>query len=676
MLLGIMSDNLYPKPNRSTTLRLLLFFITWCLAQESAFTQTHSPDHRELSYAKGIKTGPIAGAIFSNPALGDFNGDGTIDLILATKHYGAGIDFYQGNPFQSETRIFESPRRLDLPPAFISAVDWNHDGLVDLLARTRRLVVHINQGGTLPRFDKTLVLSDESETQLTHPVHHATLISSKTSHILITGRYDFENHWPMTHDQKSTKIGFWQGYDSSGKWKGIENLINLQWWQSQPKEKSSLLKHKGYLRAEHTLIRGLNGVSPISIDADQDGDKDLVIANFIGDFSWAQNTGSNAHPRFRDSVHLQDLNGNRLRSPQCFVQGQGIDWNNDGWEDLVYGCEDAFLYVSLNQKRQHGAPMFKKPVRIEAKRPPLDLGVAACPWRVDLDSNGARDLLVGNAAGQIIVLRNTETDQSPAFDLGKPIEIDGQPFRLQAGYDGSVQGPAEATWGYMAPSTFDVDQDGDQDILYSSINGYHEAIINTGTAQSPQWTSPESININGSPLRTVWRTRPIMEDMNHDNIADYLCLNEKGFLGHYLGDKQQSWNSFSEWVPWEFSNGTRIHPGGQNGMEGRAKFCLTDWDQDGRQDLLIGLKGGTKWTQTLGRSDLTYIMFLRNVEELPVPQFDSPRPFRFKNGAPIELGDHTACPITAALYGDSEEGLLVGCENGRLYYFSRENLSW
>jgi hypothetical protein len=657
-------------------MKFLQLFIAWHLVQETAFTQDQSPDHRELTYAKEIETGPIAGAIFSNPALGDFNGDGIMDLIAATKHFGAGIDFYQGNHFQNETRIFESPIRLALPLGFISAVDWNDDGLMDLLIRTERLRVHVNQGSTPPRFEGAQVLADEFEVELTHPIHHATTISSKTSHILITGRYDFENHWPKTQDQQSTQIGFWQGYDSSGKWKGVENLVNLQWWQSQSTEKPLLLKHMGHLRAEHTLIRGLNGVSPISIDVDRDGDKDLVIANFIGDFSWAQNTGSNINPRFRDSVHLQDLNGNRFRSPQCFVQGQGIDWNNDGWEDLVYGCEDAFVYVSLNLKSPTNTPAFKNPSRIQAKRPPLDLGVAACPWWVDLDSDGSRDLLVGNAAGQLIVLRNTETTQSPEFDLGKPIEVDGRPFRLQAGYSGSVQGPAETTWGYIAPSTFDVDQDGDLDILYSSINGYHEVMLNKGSPQSPQWAQPKSINVNGNPLRTVWRTRPIMTDRNHDNLADYICLNEQGFLGHYLGDNHRKWNSFSEWVPWEFSNGTPIDPGGQNGMEGRAKFCLTDWDRDGKQDLLIGLKGGTKWTQSLGRSDLTYIVFLRNVVENPIPQFDSPRPLRLKNGSPIELGDHTACPITAALYGDTEDGLLVGCENGRIYYFSRESLSW
>jgi hypothetical protein len=96
-------------------MRFLLIFTAWCLAQESAFTQSQSTDHRELVYAKTVETGPIAGAIFSNPALGDFNGDGIIDLISATKHFGAGIDFYQGNKSQNESRIFEAPFRLDLP---------------------------------------------------------------------------------------------------------------------------------------------------------------------------------------------------------------------------------------------------------------------------------------------------------------------------------------------------------------------------------------------------------------------------------------------------------------------------------------------------------------------------------------------------------------------------------
>ncbi|MDA7667817.1 VCBS repeat-containing protein, partial [bacterium] len=213
-------------------MRFSLLVIAFYLIQETALTQDPSSDHRELTYAKAIKTGPIAGAIFSNPALGDFNGDGTMDLILGTKHFGAGIDFYQGNQFQNDTRIFEAPIRLDLAHRFISAADWNHDGLMDLLARSERLELHINRGGTPPRFEDALVLDYDSETQVNHPVHHATTISSKASHILITGHYDFEDHWPMNQDQQSIEIGFWQGYDASGKWKGVENLVNLRWWQS------------------------------------------------------------------------------------------------------------------------------------------------------------------------------------------------------------------------------------------------------------------------------------------------------------------------------------------------------------------------------------------------------------------------------------------------------------
>ena len=221
-----------------------------------------------------------------------------------------------------------------------------------------------------------------------------------------------------------------------------------------------------------------------------------------------------------------------------------------------------------------------------------------------------------------------------------------------------------------------MDKDGDQDLIYSGITGYHYAVLNAGDSQSPRWSVPTPILVNQKPLRTVWRTRPLVTHYDNDSQLDYVCLNSKGIVGHFRGTSSDHWNSFSEWKDWTFANGEPLDADGANGLEGRSKICLFDWDEDGRRDLLIGIKGDSPWAKDLNRSKLTYIMFLKNITESPTPTFERPRPIQYRNGTPIVLGDHTACPSVVALGTDTKPGLLVGGEDGRLYYFSQHELSW
>jgi hypothetical protein len=36
----------------------------------------------------------------------------------------------------------------------------------------------------------------------------------------------------------------------------------------------------------------------------------------------------------------------------------------------------------------------------------------------------------------------------PKWAAPRKLEVEGQPFRVMAGQNGSIQGPAEAKWGY------------------------------------------------------------------------------------------------------------------------------------------------------------------------------------------------------------------------------------
>ena len=119
-----------------------------------------------------------------------------------------------------------------------------------------------------------------------------------------------------------------------------------------------------------------------------------------------------------------------------------------------------------------------------------------------------------------------------------------------------------------------------------------------------------------------------------------------------------------------------IDPDADNGMEGRAKITIVDWDSDGMNDLLIGTKGSGPWSMQEGRKGLSYIFFLKGIQGGRSALFAKPRAIRLSNGQDLEVGDHTAAPETVAFFGDTKPGLLLGIENGRVHYYSQHELRW
>ena len=75
----------------------------------------------------------------------------------------------------------------------------------------------------------------------------------------------------------------------------------------------------------------------------------------------------------------------------------------------------------------------------------MKFGSLATPVGFDWDGDGREDLICGNAAGCIGLIRNLGGDP-PRWAAPQYLEADGKPIRILAGPNGSVQGPAEAKW--------------------------------------------------------------------------------------------------------------------------------------------------------------------------------------------------------------------------------------
>ena len=74
----------------------------------------------------------------------------------------------------------------------------------------------------------------------------------------------------------------------------------------------------------------------------------------------------------------------------------------------------------------------------------------------------------------------------PVFEDRGYLKAGGKTIRIWPDRNGSVQGPAEAKWGYTNISVADWDLDGKPDILVNDITGAVMWYRNIGTARHPE----------------------------------------------------------------------------------------------------------------------------------------------------------------------------------------------
>ena len=88
---------------------------------------------------------------------------------------------------------------------------------------------------------------------------------------------------------------------------------------------------------------------PHVIDLNLDGKKDMVIGEDYGHIYYLENTGTNASPVFSSSVMLE-ANGTPIVFPSGYtdLKPYVVDWNNDGWLDIVTGNYVSYVYLYLS----------------------------------------------------------------------------------------------------------------------------------------------------------------------------------------------------------------------------------------------------------------------------------------------------------------------------------------
>ena len=411
--------------------------------------------------------------------------------------------------------------------------------------------------------------------------------------------------------------------------------------------------------------------SPNFADFDDDGDLDLLCGEFLDGFTYFENVGTRRKPRYTRPARLRAEGGQPLAMDLQMIVPVAFDWDRDGDTDLIVGDEDgrvAFIEHTGRLGHDH-LPRFLPPRYLQQEADTLKCGALATPFGCDWDGDGDPDIVSGNTAGYIEFFENLSGPGAaqPKWNAPRRLEVDGQPFRIQAGENGSVQGRAEAKWGYTTLNVADWDGDGLLDIVFNSIWGRVQWLRNIGTRAAPRLAAPQPIEVawqgntpkpawvwwqpRGKEIVTQWRTTPLVYDFTGDGLVDLAMLDQEGYLALFerskVDDRLMLDPPRRAFVD-EQGQPLRLNARPAGGS-GRRKLCVTDWDGDGRFDLLVNS----------ANADL-----LRQVD-----QRDGKWLFQSAGTlAPTNIEGHDVSPATVDFDGDGIPDFLGGAEDGRFYF--------
>ena len=595
--------------------------------------------------------------------------------------------------------------------AFPMVTDWDGDGLYDLVVSTpctpyRGTYWFRNRGDGV--FAKAVRISDEAhqETVLTQTCGREVVLRPGLA------------HWDFRHDGYAKGVAFpsnvkanphpdgvrgniWRfvDYDGDGRddiivgvgcWKpyGWHNAYDANGvWTNKPIQ-SALYLYRNvsghgpdarYADAVELRLRDgaafetYGNPAPMLEDWDGDGDLDILCGSFIDDFHYFENVGTRTAPAYVARGKLSDPSGVRLTVDLEMLKPTAFDWDRDGRLDLICGDEDGRVAFFRNTGGlSDGKPVFARPVYFRQEADEVGFGALSTPWAYDWDGDGDQDIISGNSAGYLAWIENLSGAgvARPRWAEPRLLRTNGTPIRIQAGENGSIQGPAEAKWGYTVCSVADWDGDGFPDIVANSIYGdviWFRNPGRTGTVDleparpievewegaQPQlawgWRKPQ-----GKALLTQWRTTPVAVDWNGDGLTDLIMMDTKGYL--CLFERFRSGDGLAVKAPRRAFIDDKGEPArlttGTAGASGRRKICFADWDGDGRLDLIIN-----------GRNaDL-----LRNLgTQGGVTRLAKPVPLD-----KTLLAHHTTAPCACDFNGDGRVDLLIGAEDG--YFYLLEN---
>jgi len=302
------------------------------------------------------------------------------------------------------------------------------------------------------------------------------------------------------------------------------------------------------LRGTGTTSLAAPGLYPVVADYDSDGRRDLIGSDRYGTGArvvWWRNIGTDQEPVFSEHkvYPIQTADGRDISNP------------NRGWL----------------------------------------LTVARCDW----DADGTQDLLVGGWCRYLKFCRNVGSDSRPRFSAGVTI-FDAKVF---PGLDYGRNPDTPYQGVFIEPC--DWDGDGRIDLLCGTYCRGHIYLLrntDTGAKDLPVLDKPEPLIADGKEIDFLLHSKPSVADRDGDGDLDLMS-------GQYHVNGKTTGCYYFE------NTGSRHEPrlaAGVQLLDGAGEIIrpayhmvttMTDWDLDGRIDVLVSSYASTLLYLDKGRAD-------------------------------------------------------------------------
>ncbi|MDD4267871.1 MAG: VCBS repeat-containing protein [Pirellulales bacterium] len=610
------------------------------------------PALERIAYGDPGLTVDLGVGLWAWPVPMDFDGDGDLDLVVACPDVPYNGTYFFENPdgnvkfpvFKPAVRI--SQGASNITPSYV-------DGGVRVMA----------PGAEYPGF-RPNGLANPVKLPLPANIHPQRVRANQWRYT----DYDGDGNMDLVVGVGDwTEYGWDNAFDAEGRWTrgplhGFVYLLRNGGTNDAPEYEQPVK-----IEAGGTPVDVYGMPSPNFGDFDGDGDLDLICGEFVDTFTYFENVGTRTRPEYAAGRPLA-LGDRPLTMDLCMIVPVALDWDGDGDLDLVVGQEDGRVaLVEHTGKVAGGLPVFAAPRFFQQQAGDLKFGALVTPVAFDWDADGDLDLVCGNTAGYIGWIENLDGACPAKWAAPKLVEADGRPIRILAGPNGSIQGPCEAKWGYTTLSVADWDLDGLPDLIVNSIWGKVVWFRNTGTRPSPRFAAAAPVEVAwpGRPpkpawtwweprpgeLAAQWRTTPVVIDWNEDGLPDLVMLDHEGYLALFPRAKRDGKLVLlpPERVFVDAEGAPLRLNAREAGGSGRRKLCFADWDGDGRLDLLAN-SVNVDFFRNLGRKEGKTVLANQGA-------VDSRR-----------LAGHTTSPTVVDWNRDGLPDLVIGAEDGYLYY--------